>query len=85
MGGSGGEMDVGCGGLWQDVIEENGTRMGENSGKNWTKYQFFPVPFPICPEVEDLPHSSLVKASSPYSSTGKWEFLPLTDTHRHGA
>ena len=32
--------DVGCGGLWQDVGEENGTKMGQKREKNRTKYPF---------------------------------------------
>ena len=35
--------------------------------------------------MEDLPHSSLCKTKSPHSPTEKWEFLPLTDTHRQCA
>ena len=34
-------QDVGCGGLWWDVVEESGTK----KEKIWTKYPFFTVPF----------------------------------------
>ena len=33
--------DGGCGGLWQDMVEENGTEKWE---KNGMKYPFFTVP-----------------------------------------
>ena len=37
--------DVGCGGLWRDVVEENRAIMREKWEKNGTKYPFFTVPF----------------------------------------
>ena len=41
--------DVGCGGLWRDVGEEYGTKMGGKMGENWggngTKYPLFTGPF----------------------------------------
>ena len=54
--------DVGCGGLWWDVLEENGTQLGEKWEEIGTKHRFFTIPFPpFSPEVKDLPHSSLCK------------------------
>ena len=87
MGGNGGEkrgggwgnsghstQDVGCGGLWRDVVRENRRKMGQFEKKMGEKW-----------EVEDLPHSSpFVKISFPHSSTEKWEFLPFPETHHHG-
>ena len=63
MGGNGGKWgnsghstrDVGCGGLWRDVVEENGTKMGE-MGEKWDEIPIFHSPlFPIFPGVEDVP------------------------------
>ena len=42
MGENGGGMDCG---LWRDVVEENGTKMGEKREGNGTKYPFSTVPF----------------------------------------
>ena len=58
------------------VVEENGTKMGEK-GEEWEKIPICHSPiFPIFPEVEDLPHSSLCnnQLNSPRSPTEKWEF-----------
>ena len=50
--------DVGCGGLWRDVVEENGMKMG---GK-WDEIPIFHRSvLPILPEIEDLPHPSICK------------------------
>ena len=66
--------DGGCGGLWRDVVGENGT-----------KCPLFAVPFPaIFPRVEDLPHNSLCKNHPTALTDRKMGTLPLTDTDRHG-
>ena len=44
--------DVGCGRLWRDMVEENGTKAGEQWERKATLHS--PM-FPIFPEVEDLP------------------------------
>ena len=70
-------QDEGCGGLWRDLVEENGREMGRNT-------HFHSPIFPIFPEVEIVPTVSSVNISSPHSPTEKCELVPLTDTHRHG-
>ena len=39
-------QDVGCGGLWPDVVEEKGTKMGGKWEKNGRNTHFFTVPLP---------------------------------------
>ena len=71
--------DVGC-----DVVEVNGTKMGEKWERNVTKYPFFTVPFsPFFGRGQIFPTVPFVKTSSPHSPTEKWELLPLTDTQHH--
>ena len=78
-------QDVVCGGLWRDVVEENGTKMGEWE-KNGTKYLFFSVPFsPLLRRLKIFPPVPFVKISSLHSPTEKGDFLPLTDAHHHGS
>ena len=63
--------DVGCGGLYRDAVEENGTEMGPK----WDEAPIFHSAIsPIFPEVEGLPRSSLCKHQP----------TALTDAHRHG-
>ena len=77
--------DVGCGGLWQDVVVENGRKMGEKWEKSGTKYAFFTVPFSeFFRRSKIFPTVPFVKTISPHSLTEKWEFLPLTDAPCHG-
>ena len=78
--------NVGCGGLWRDVVEENGIKMGEKWKENGTKYPFFTVAFPplFFWKSKIFPTVPFGKISSPHSLTEKWEFWPLTDTHRYG-
>ena len=46
---------------------------------------FFTVPLsPFSRRSKTFPTIPFVKTSAPQSPTEKWEFLPLTDTHRHG-
>ena len=63
--------DVACGVLWRDVVEENGRKMGGKWAKKGTKYSFFNPIFPICSEVEDIPHSSLCKNQLTALTDGK--------------
>ena len=71
----------GCGGMWLKEIGQHGRKMGEK----WDGIPIFHSPIsPIFPEVEDLPHSSLCKNQLTAVTDGKWDFLPLTDTHCHG-
>ena len=66
----------GCSGMWLRKM-----------GGKWDKIPTFHSSiFPIFPEVEDLPHSSLCKnhLSSPQPPTEKREFLPPIDTQHHG-
>ena len=82
MGGNGGDIghsiqDVGCGGLWRDVVEKNGAKMGEK----WDETPIFQSPpFPIFPEVEDIPKSSLCKNELTALTNGK---KGIFATHRH--
>ena len=77
--------DVGCGGLRWNVVEENRTKTGGKWEENGIKYPFFTVPFPpFSRRSKTFPPVPFVKISAPHSPTGKWEFLPLTDTHCHG-
>ena len=69
--------DVGCGGLWRDVVEENGMKMG---GK-WDEIPIFHRSvLPILPEAEDLPHPSLCENQVTALTNGKMVFFA---THRH--
>ena len=88
MGGGGSAhstRDVGCGGLWRDVVEENGRKMGGQWEDNGTKYPFFTVPFPPFSRRPRMPLTvPVVKIGPPHSPTEKWECAPLADTHCHG-
>jgi len=54
-------------------------------GEKWDEIPMFHSPiFPIFPEVEHLPLSSLCKHQHTTLTNGKMGLLPLTDTHRHG-
>ena len=67
----------GCGRMWL-------RKMG-GKWRKWAKYPFFKVPFSPFFRRSKIFHSApFVKMRLPHSPTGKWEFLPLTDTHRHG-
>ena len=66
-------------------LGENGRKMGGKWQKNGKKYPFLTVPFPpIFLAAENLSHSLFLKMNSPHFTDGKLEFLPLTDTNRHG-
>ena len=60
--------DVGCGGLWWDVVEETGTKMekmGDNWQKNRKKYPFFTIPcFLLFRGSKTFPTAPFVKISS---------------------
>ena len=71
-----GTRDVGCGGLWRDVVEENGRKMG---GK-WDEIPIFLIS-PIFTEVDDLPHRSLCKTQPTALKNGSFCHPPtLTAT-----
>ena len=72
------------GGGGRGKIGEKRGRNGEKREKNGAVYPVFTVPFSLFPGAQrPSPQSSLLKINSPHSPTEKWEFLPLTDTHRH--
>ena len=72
---------MGCGGFRLDVVEENGTKMGQK----WEEIPIFHSPIaPFSRRSKTFPTVPFVKISSPHSPTAKWDFLPLTDTHHHG-
>ena len=68
---------VGCGGLWRDVVEEN----GEN-GRKWDEIPIFHSPIsPIFPEVEDE-HRAKHPHSAPWrrvSASGKNSYFTVGD------
>ena len=37
--------DVGCGGVWRNVVDANGRKMGRKWENNGKKYPFFTAPF----------------------------------------
>ena len=57
-----GTWAMGCGGLWRNVMEENGGKWKENETQMEGKWDEIPgfhsSSFPICPDVEDLTHNS---------------------------
>ena len=74
---------VGCGGLWRDVVEENGAK---NGTKNATKCPFFTVPFSqFLRRSKIVPTVPSITTTSPPSLTAKRALLPLTAPHSHGA
>ena len=58
--------------------------MGRMGGKGDEIPIFHSPILPIFGRSTTFPTVPFVKISSPHSPTEKWEFLPLTDTHRHG-
>ena len=70
--------DVGCGGLWQEVVEENGRKMGE---KRQEIPVFHSTISPTFPDVEGLPHNSLCKKQLTALTDGKT--MGFVTTHRH--
>ena len=67
--------------LPRGVVEENETQMGERWRKMGEKWDISPRPiFPILPEVEDLPLSSLCKDQLTALTDGK---MGIVATHRH--
>ena len=72
-------QDVGRGGMWWDLVEENGRKMGETMGQNT---HFSPSHSSHFSGGRNIfPANPFAKTSPPHSPTEKWEFLPLTDTH----
>ena len=76
MGGGGWEngghstRDVGCGGLWRGVVQENGRKMGETRDEIPI---FHSSIFPVFPRVVDLPHNSLCTNQLTALTDGKME------------
>ena len=66
-----GTQNVGCKGLWRDVVEENRSNMGEKWEKMGRNTHFSQSRFPILPEVEDLPHSPLCENQRSAPTDGK--------------
>mmetsp|Transcript_41392 Transcript_41392/g.69703 ORF Transcript_41392/g.69703 Transcript_41392/m.69703 type:complete len:377 (+) Transcript_41392:90-1220(+) len=59
--------------------------MGGKPEGNGSKPPFFTVPFsPFFRGSKIFPPVPFIKMNPPHSPTAKWDFLPLTDTHRHG-
>ena len=71
--------DVGCGGLWRNVVEENGEQTGRKMGRN---IQFSQSLCPIYPEVEDLPLWFLCKNQLTALTDGK---MGIFATHRYSS
>ena len=73
-------QDAGRGGMWRDLVEENGREMGETMGQNT---HFSPSHSSHFSRGRNIfPANPFATTSPPHSPTEKWEFLPLTDTHR---
>ena len=58
--------DVGCGGLWWDVVAENGTKMGEKWGGRWDE---------IPPLFSTVPFLPFFRRSKIFSKTPKFTAL----------
>ena len=71
---------AGCGGLWRDVVEENGIKLEEKGEKNGTKYPIFAVPFPpFFRRSKIFPTVPFVKISTALTDGKRAIFA----THRH--
>ena len=73
---------MGCG-LWRDMVNGNGRKLGEHWEENWDengrKYPFFTVPFSPFFQRSQVFHTvPFVKTSSPHSPAENWGVLPLT-------